>query len=327
MENIRIVWGDNSVSPREVIGTIWSRRVAIGLFVGLMTLGAVVVSLIMPIKYGATASFYHIQDTQQTSAGIAGLASTFGLNLNGQSQASIAVEDILVSPTFLDTVLTQKWTNAQGQPQTILDLWEIDEDTNPVIRKNARDQLRTRFRQSRDKVTGLYRVRVSLEDPDLAASLANFSVHYIQNILDSRQAFRDSLDQLFVNARIQEAYSELQKANRTLEEFLVNNLSYQQSPALLSKFTSLNRDRTLREQTYLNLYVELERISIEKKRDVRFVEVLDWALPPAQRYSPKRAKIVVTTFVFSLFLALVFLYLWRTFVVTVNDGSTPKEHS
>lgn len=72
-------------------------------------------------------------------------------------------------------------------------------------------------------------------------------------------------------------------------------------PELIKDFTNLYRDKKILEQVIIFLETQKHQEAIQEKRDVPIVKVLDYALTPTEKYSPKR-KIMLIVTVFSSFL-------------------------
>lgn len=103
---------------------------------------------------------------------------------------------------------------------------------------------------------------------------------------------------------LSEQYKKIQKGGLTDNESFTIPLD--KVPALIKEYVFLFRERKIIEQVLLYLETQRHQEAIQEKRDVPVVEVLDNALAPEERNSPKRSVMVILGFI----LALIFVTLY-----------------
>ncbi len=112
----------------------------------------------------------------------------------------------------------------------------------------------------------------------------------------------------FVEGRLGEVSQSLAKAEGALLDFRERNLRIGNSPRLLLEEGRLTRSLREQEEIYLTLQRQYELAKLEEMRDVPTLSILDPAVRPISKYSPKRVVLSVFGFLiggFTAFAALV----------------------
>jgi hypothetical protein len=79
--------------------------------------------------------------------------------------------------------------------------------------------------------------------------------------------------------------------------FYEHNRSSQQAPRLMAEEDRLRREVDVRQEIYLTLNREYETARIDEVNDVPVITVIDPAVPPAEKSSPKRGMLAILAFV------------------------------
>ncbi len=98
---------------------------------------------------------------------------------------------------------------------------------------------------------------------------------------------------MFVEERVIEGEHNLRGAEDELKRFYEKNRSWQQAPQLTFEEGRLRRQVEVQQELYLTLRREYETARIEEVNDTPIITVVDSAVPPRSRSSPK--TVVVTT--------------------------------
>jgi tyrosine-protein kinase Etk/Wzc len=96
----------------------------------------------------------------------------------------------------------------------------------------------------------------------------------------------------FAEERVTATERELRRAEEDLKNFYERNRSWQQSPQLASEEGQLKRQLDIRQEVYLTLEREYETARIEEVNDTPVITVIEPAVPPQERSSPRRALLV-----------------------------------
>jgi uncharacterized protein involved in exopolysaccharide biosynthesis len=90
-------------------------------------------------------------------------------------------------------------------------------------------------------------------------------------------------------------------------------LSFEHLPAAAADFAGRYRDYRIQEEAFSMLSQQHEYAKVLEARDAPTLTVLDSAVPPQKKSSPKRLKITLAAFVFSLAMGVAFAFLMQYF--------------
>jgi len=102
-----------------------------------------------------------------------------------------------------------------------------------------------------------------------------------------------------------EQYGKIQRGGLTSDDAF--SIPLDKVPALLREYASMYRERKIMEEIIAYLEMQKHQEAIQEKRDVPVVELIDEAVPPHKRSSPKRSVIVVLGFALSSLFSLVLI--------------------
>ena len=278
-----------------------------GLVLGLPFLAAVVTSiavLVTPPTYAATASFVPDNPAQsRLPAGLAGLASQFGVNLGAEASRSPAFyADLIRSREILSGALAANIAGAQpGDSITVSGLYRITGSTPEQRLDEGIKELRRRITLAVDQRTNV--VRVTIEAPRAAAArdvlqllldrLADFNIHTRQTTAGERRKF--------IEGRVASSERQLQSAEEALRAFYEKNRQWQSSPQLRFEEQRLNRQVAVQQELYLTLRREYETARIEEVNNTPLLTIIDHPAVPGRRIRPQRMiTVLLVTFVVAI---------------------------
>src|SRR5262249_10801430 len=93
-----------------------------------------------------------------------------------------------------------------------------------------------------------------------------------------------------VDARLEDAKKELERAEDRVENFDQGNLRIGKAPDLLLQQARLQREVEIEQEVYLALRKEAEMARIDEQRTTPVVNVLDHATPPLQPAGPSLVR-------------------------------------
>jgi uncharacterized protein involved in exopolysaccharide biosynthesis len=289
----------------ELAGVLLKRwRITTG--VPLLTaLAAAIVSLILPHRYTATTSFVPESSggaTQLPSSfgGLAGLAAEFGVAFGAGSGSPAFYADLLRSRTIQDQLLSSHFDRG-GQSlcdsQTLLDILRIEGDGPQERLEKGRETLTGLTAISVDNQTSVVTVSATTPYPELSAGVANLYVTLLNRFnLDTRSS-NAQLRRQFIEERLVQAEDELTTGEEVLKGFLEQNRRFATSPELQFQYERLQRQVTIKEGVLITLRRQYEEARIEEVNDTPVITVVDRAVPPDERSSPKRKLIVIVAFI------------------------------
>lgn len=144
-----------------------------------------------------------------------------------------------------------------------------------------------------DARTGIITVSVKNHDAKLAADVCNRFISALDSFnLESRQS-QARARRVFLETQVGEASRQLQNDEGSLRVFYERNRQWREAPALRLQQGTLNRRVDFSQASYLNLQRELESARIEEVNELSVITVIDSAVAPTRRTSPKRVRMTI----------------------------------
>lgn len=311
----RPAWIDEEVeevSLLELVNVLLKRwKLVLGLPL-VAALLAAVVSLILPAKFTSSASFVPESEGQGLNlpSGLTGLASQFGVSVpsaGGTSPTFYA--DVLRSRTLRDGILLGRFPDpragAAGDSASLLDILDVA-GANQAERLEAGRRALDGITSVRvDNETSVVTVSVETRYPTLSAGVANLYVALLNRFnLETRQTNAQQRRR-FIEERIGEAEAELRQAEEALKRFLERNRQFRNSPELSFEYDRLERQVRIKEEVFTTLRRQYEEARIQEVNDTPVITVIDRAVPPEEKSSPKRKLNVILAFVLGGVLGIV----------------------
>lgn len=268
------------------------RRIALGSIAGGLLLFAL--SWLVPNKYTTATTFIPEAGTSSPLAGALGslgaLAGSVG-GLSGALGSSAQPElfaSLLGSRELREAALGSMFAH-EGAKRTLLDILEVTGDT-PEERMG--DGLR-RFEKltgtAVDKKTGIVTLTVTMRDPVVAADVANRMTQLLNEFNLRRRQSSSRAQREFSERRLAQAEGELRAAEARQLSFAQSNRLISQSPSLQVAAARLDREVRLKQEVVMNLTKAVEDSRIAEVRDTPVLTVIDRAVPPDRKSSPRRA--------------------------------------
>jgi uncharacterized protein involved in exopolysaccharide biosynthesis len=144
-----------------------------------------------------------------------------------------------------------------------------------------------------DRETGLVTVSVQTRYPTLSAAIANQYVALVNRFNLNARRFGAREQRKFVEDRLAAMQTELQNAEDHLRTFLERNRQYETSPSLLFEYQRLERQVTMKQEVVTALRRQYEEARIQEVNDTPLLTVVDSAVVPARRSSPRRRAVAL----------------------------------
>jgi uncharacterized protein involved in exopolysaccharide biosynthesis len=264
---------------------------------GVPFIAAVVTSvivLLMTPAYTSTASFVpESSPGVQVPAGLAGVASQFGVSLGGQASRSPAFyASLLRSREVLASVLTARIGRGQDS-MTVFDLYHIQGSSPAQQLEEGIKALQNQMGVTVDQRTDVVRVRLEAPDPLAARDVLQLLLDRLAVFnLDTRQSSAAERRR-FIEGRVTNAEQHLRTAEEALRTFYERNRQWQSSPKLRFEEQRLNRQVNVQQDLYLTLRREYETARIEEVNNTPVLTIIDHPSVPGMRSRPRRTMTVL----------------------------------
>jgi len=266
-------------------------------------LAAAVISLVIPAKYTATATF--VPEVQSSGAslpgGMLGLAAQFGIAVPGAATNSPAFyAEVLRSRTLRDQVLLASFrdprTSNPNDTALGLDILRINGDSQRERLENGRMLLDHVMAIRVDRNTNIVSASAETRYATFSADLVNLFIHLLNRFnLQARQS-NAVTRRAFIEGRVTDAGAELRDAEGELKRFLEQNRQFESSPELMFRYERLQRQVSIKEEVLTTLRRAYEEARIQEVNDTPVITVIDRAVPPKNKSSPKRKLNVAVGF-------------------------------
>ncbi|MFB3906447.1 MAG: SLBB domain-containing protein [Acidobacteriota bacterium] len=283
---------------------------------------AYVFSKLQAPQYQASATFL-VADTTASVMGEQSDAFFAALKNPGEYYKKVAV-----SSTILDELLAERFAAPEdGKPAVLLAILKVEGKTDQERRAKARESLAKAIELTNPRdFPNLMTLQVTAGSPQLAADLAN---KLIDRLKDYDVALRGANARervKFIEQQITGVQKQLGTAEDALKQFVERNrLAIGQ---LSLEKSRLEREVQLQQEIFLTLKKELEIARIAENKEASSISIIDKALPPRYKSSPKTllnmALAGVVGLMMSVFLAFLLEYFRKVkhdqeFMATMQD--------
>jgi uncharacterized protein involved in exopolysaccharide biosynthesis len=291
------------ISVLELVNVMLKRRrLTIG-FPIVVAVVAAVITLIVPPKFTATATFVPETESEELSLpGLAGLAAQFGVALPlGAASSPQFYADVLKSRTLRDAVLSTNFADPRSDSPTdsatLLDLMRVKGESERKRLEKGRKRLKKAIAIGVDAETNIVRISAETRYRELSADVTNFYLGLLNRFnLETRQSNAQERRR-FIETSLAEAENELNEAEEELKHFLERNRQFQGSPELQFQYDRLDRRVAIKQEVFTELRRQYEEARIQEVNDTPVITVIDRAVPPEDRSSPKRKLNVILAFI------------------------------
>lgn len=271
--------GDDEISLISLANALLRWRRTIFAFAVVGAAAGLAAGLLSRRTYASTATFSpQVGNEQSASAGLALAASQFGLRIPGSGggwPAATYVE-LLSSRALLDPIARDTFVVAEdgNRRVALMDLLEVQAD-NPAqrVEKTIR-KLRTLVTAIEVKKLGAVQMTVATRWPSVSLGLANRLLEGVNRFNTQTRQSQATAERKFVEKQAQDAERALRDAEDRMQGFLQRN-RVASSPDLVFERDRLQREITLRQQSYTTLLQSHEEARIREVRDTPVITVLE----------------------------------------------------
>ncbi|MFC2137583.1 Wzz/FepE/Etk N-terminal domain-containing protein [Bacteroidota bacterium] len=272
---------------------IWGYKKFIILFTSIVVLIGVLYALLAKPYYQSTITLYQTKNEKGSTSGISALASQFGFGGMG-TKSDYNLGDLINSRKISEKIIYNKWVTEKCDTLiNLVNFWEIKAETEGKIKKNACDRIKGTITYSENNETGLISISVLMEEPQLAADIANYLAEVLNEYIKNDQKTSTKENIKYIEERLATVKAELRQAEEELKDFREKNRDITMSPELQLESGRFMRKVTIKQEVYLTLEQQNELALIELVKETPVINVLDEAIKPELRTKPKRKLIVI----------------------------------
>ena len=319
-KNKAIITDDNEIDLLTIWKLIKSQKSFITKISIYFTISGLIYSLMATVYYKSSISMYPAGDLSQANGGLGefnGLAKSFGIGGFG-SAPTYNIPDIIKSRTLKQDIILKKWETAKfPQGINLIAFWELDKPklfspkkwlmnffppgrfaANPeeLLVYEAKLKLE-KLISVKEELSGLIRISVLMQDPKLAADIANYIAKFVKEFISYEQQMEATRNREFIENQKLDAKSELEKSEELLTDFRNNHPTNLDSPRLKMIRSRLGSTIEENRAVYITLRQQFEIAKIEEVKDNLLINILDNAEPAVLKAKPKR-KIIVLLSIF-----------------------------
>lgn len=299
---------------------------------GAIFILSIVYSLIATPLYKSYVSIYptgNESNFPSSFAGLDGIASTLGFNLSGGEANTFNFPDIVNSRRLKKDIISKEWSSdIYSYPVNLIKYWGIDEpgflsmlllsdpSPNEHLENLAIDHLST-LMTVYEHESGMITISVLMEDPKLAADIANYISDWIQKYVSEEMSFKATKNRKFIEQQLQNAKADLYASEEKLSDFMKTHPLSEEGPEEFTERARLMRNIEVNTQVYITLKQQFELNKIEELKERPVLNILDTGYIATEKSKPLRTLIVLASTFFAFFLS--------GFIMYCYDGIAIKE--
>ncbi len=288
----------------------------------LATVAAYAFSKLQAPQYQASATFL-VADTTASVMGEQSDAFFAALKNPGEYYKRVAV-----SSTILDGLLAEPFRSPEdGKRVPLLQIFKVEGKTSEERLSRGRASLAGSIELTNPRdFPNLMTLQVTAGSPDLAADVANKLIVRLKKY-DSDLRSSNAKERLkFIEEQIAGVQNQLKTAEDVLQQFLSRNRAGMAQLTL--EKSRLEREVQVQQEIFLTLKKELQIARIAEQKNASSISIIDQALPPRYKSSPKTllnmALAGVVGLMMSVFLAFLLEYYGKVkhdqeFIETMRD--------
>jgi len=295
---------DNKTETFRLLKFILERKKINSIVFGITTVGFIIlVFFVIPKEYTAEVSV--LPSVSASTKGLGGqlgnLASLAGISMGSFSSRSQEMYlGIINSRKLLERIIFHEYEleeKAGIEKTNLIKFFELDEDEDA----SPEEKIQKALKELRDDVivtnidddNEILYLSVTMEDPNLAAKVANLIVEILDELVLTEVQKEITEQNDYLNMRLVQIKDSISIA----EEDLKNLLEKSSDPTLPEfQVAQIRARRKLEIQTavYVELRKQKEILYIENFVNLSPIKILDEAYPPYRKSRPKRLFLLIT---------------------------------
>jgi len=286
----------------------------------------IVYALTATIYFQSFISLYPVGDLGQSGGMIGnfqGLAKSFGIGSPGTA-TTYNIPDIINSRRLKKDIILRNWVSSKYPDDiNLIEYWKIDQPSffNPrawikglTSKINNKNSDLDNFTHEailklddligvKEEISGLITVTVLMEEPKIAADIANYIADFVKNFISSEQNREAKRNLIFVKEQKDQAKISLIDSEEKKVEFKKLN-QQPNTPEEIMDFERLENLIIENRAVYTTLRQQYEIAKIDEAKEKLLVNILDYAEPAVEKLKPKRTFIVILSSLIGLLLSI-----------------------
>ncbi len=274
-------------------------------------------------------------NSSRSVGGLQSLASEYGVNLNVgdfiNERPSFYIPDIVNSRILKKAVINNKWKTLNEDSIDLINYWKINDSTKFSLGKvlqsitgsSSSPDLNLKYMDSaiekltsqvlvQEEESGLIVISVLMEEPALAADIANYIANYVKEYVSNIMLSYSSTHRKFIEERLQYSKQELSSSEEELKEFSEKNPFAVDTPELQLQRGRLMRNMEVNQQVYITLRQQYEMARINELKEIPVINILDFGEPASDEAKPQKLLII-------FLMTLVFMVSASIFVIVKKE--------
>lgn len=334
-----IINESDDIDFTAVLRILMQKKWTFYIITGFFTVIGIIYSLIATPYYESQISLYPAGDLAENSSvfggSIMGFAESFGLGGMG-SPPTYNLQDIIKSRRLKKDIVLKTWSNRlYPNGSNLIKYWEIDKEIwfspkkwisvlilkNDIIPDPNNEHIDKAINilddliSVEEEISGLFTVSVLMEEPDLAANIANYIANFTNDFISVEQHRETVKNKLFINDQMRQAKEELEYSEEELTAFRKKHPQALDTPDLQLIRGRLMRNMEANQAVYITLRQQYEMAKIEDARENLVISILDVAEPAVKKEKPKKVLIVIISMMLGIMCSVGFVLLERTYFV------------
>lgn len=325
---------NDEIDLRAVFSVLWNRRRIMIISSAFAIVLAIIYIIFASKLYRSEISLHPVDDSGIDLGALSALASTFGKT--GVGGTDLYLPDVLNSDNLKLKLISTQWTSKKhNEPVSLTQYWKVQESFEGVSIQNMMNTILGRtlteaeteqrnilktldILEKRISVTeetsGLIRVGVNMEEPQLAANIANSIGTILLNHLTDTRNQQARAKREFLEGRLEDANLELKRSEDRLTEFRNKNSSISTSPSLQLEFNRLTRNVEIQSQIYISLRQQFELARVEEINSTPQVLILDQAQKAIKPFKPNKPMVLILMVLLALIVSPIYILLSHAIV-------------
>ena len=270
-------------------------------------------------QYESYISLYPNQQDSDTSSifeNISGIVKQMGLLQSGSLQNNIDISDVIFSRRLHKDLLSKTWIDQNGNSVTLVEFWGLD-SPGFISSILGRKPTESRMREAgileigdrlwvEENLTGLRKIYVKLEDPNISAQIANYIGDYLHNFISNELMFQAKNNRIFLEERAHSAMNSLEHSENNLKKFQEQYTLAIDDPDVVLQRTRLSRKVNMDQEIYFVLVQQLELAKIEELKHRPIVNFIDRGDIPIEPKYPRKILVLFTSLLCGVLIASLF---------------------
>ena len=274
------------------------------------------------VYYESTITLYPAGELYETYDNIfqqyETMSETLGLNIN--SKSNYYIPDIIVSYSLKKKIVENKWRSVNHNDSlNLIDFWNINkpglldsfnnlflddfynEDINNL---NVAIEILDELIIVDEKNSGLIEFTVYMQEPQLAADVANYISNYVISFVKNQQTSFARKNKVFIDNELKKADLNLKNSESILTDFRKKHPITLDTPDLQLERLQYTRDVKIKESVLETLTKQQIISNLEESKERLFINIVSDATINVNKSHPKIIIILLLSFVFGYLISL-----------------------